>query len=1077
MSRMTDVRATQAHLTGVAATRGEITFNRALAALVFLITAIVYLMTVAPTFSFWDCGEFVACSYTLGIAHPPGSPLFLLIGRLFSVLPIGDDIGWRVNLISVLTSSGCAALGYLILQRIIARWYTTAADLVGKIGVYGGAFVGGLLLGFGRTFWASAVEAEVYGLAMFMTLIVFWLGLLAYDTESPKRRSAFLLLAVYIMALGLGVHMTVFLVAPAVFFSLAVKRTLPEFRWLYFSLFVGVELYLIMALSARPGELPGSLPLAIVALVMFFHLFSLSKPPKLALISALVLTFAAAPVAPALAQLASGAESAPAALELFATTTYSWVAYAALAALAIALLTLLVKGRSTKASSKTPGLKMSLSYTFAAIALLAATRYLSGIQTFFLVSAPLGFALWFTLRKHFDTLTLIAGAGVALAILGFWQFSLGASGAISVVAMIDFLRQRDMKQSARIGLAAGLILAAAILLSLTKWHTTHPGMLTVFLMALAVLSLALRFKPGVVSFRIAALALVMAGVGFSVNGFVPVRSGQSPLIDQNDPSRSTAAFVNYFERKQYGSQSMVDRMFTRRAEWSNQFGVHRRMGFWGFFRDQFGGNHSWFIIGVVLGVLGLWEMARRSPGTGAMFIILLLLSTVGLILYMNFADGTRMIGGRDYLEVRDRDYFFTPGFMLFALAIGAGVSGLIQIVRESVKSSKSLMISISLLLVVGALAFPVLAIAGNYRISDRSGNYIPFDYAKNILASARKNAVLITAGDNDTFPLWALQSVYRYRTDVTNLNLSLANADWYLKELRDRHNVPLDITDAQIESLRPGRTPEGRFVRIQDQVVDYLIATSNRSSRPLDFAITVPASGRKYRGEPIDNRLTLSGRAYHLRQDSSGFKYDHAVSDSLIFNEFGFRSLGIDGVRQDPVSAGMTNSYANDFGRLANEYRRSGNTAELVRVLTFAHQVLPENQQLAVDLVETLSDGGMSTEIPEIIRAAPDGLKLALIKTWARAARRGQRKTEAVDALKLGADIYPADKEVFYGLLALLMEANDYSEMQPRLEEWMTKYPEDTTALQLLNQLRGASQAKPQDPTHSTDSTTGADSN
>ena len=137
-------------------------------------------------------------------------------------------------------------------------------------------------------------------------------------------------------------------------------------------------------------------------------------------------------------------------------------------------------------------------------------------------------------------------------------------------------------------------------------------------------------------------------------------------------------------------------------------------------------------------------------------MILLLLGTVGLIFYMNFADGSRMIGGRDYLEVRDRDYFFTPGFMLFALAVGAGVSGIVQILRESIKNSGLALRTLSVVIVSASLIFPALAIAGNYTISDRSGNYIPFDYAKNILASARKDAILITGGDNDTFPLWAL---------------------------------------------------------------------------------------------------------------------------------------------------------------------------------------------------------------------------------------------------------------------------------------------------------------------------------
>jgi hypothetical protein len=435
---------------------------------------------------------------------------------------------------------------------------------------------------------------------------------------------------------------------------------------------------------------------------------------------------------------------------------------------------------------------------------------------------------------------------------------------------------------------------------------------------------------------------------------------------------------------------------------------------------------------------------------------------------MNFADGTRMIGGRDYLEVRDRDYFFTPGFMLFSLAVGAGVSGLIQILRESVKASKAVMAPLSMLMVACGMAFPALSIAGNYAVSDRSGNYIPYDYAKNLLASARKNAILITGGDNDTFPVWALQSVYRYRTDVTNLNLSLANADWYLKEMRDRHNVPLALSDQQIEGLRPGRTPEGRFVRIQEQVVDYLIATSDKSDRPIDFAITVPSSGRQFRGKSVDNRLTLSGRAYHLRSDASGFKYDPVRSEELIFGEFSFRSMGVDGVYQDWISKGTTNSYANDFARLASEYRRAGRTDDLIRVLELEHNTLPEVQQLTENLLEAYSEGGKADQIPAFINACLEAQRIPLIKSWAQIARRSKQIEEAVSALTFGADQYPADKEIFYGLIVVLNEAGQVTEMQTRLEGWIMENPSDTNAQNFLAEIRSGASAASTDSTNST---------
>ncbi|HSG98580.1 MAG TPA: DUF2723 domain-containing protein, partial [candidate division Zixibacteria bacterium] len=209
--------------------------NRLVAGSVFAAVATVYALTVAPTFSFWDCGEFVACCYTLGIAHPPGSPLYLIIGRLFSVLPFLSDPGFGVNILSVLSSAGAALFGYLIVQRLIAGW-----GGAGRLASYTGGVVGALMLACGRTAWTNGVEAEVYGLTMLMLTAVFYLAVLVFDAVTVRRRMQYLVLAAYLMTLGAGVHMTVFLAAPVLLALFALRNSASAKVWYAFALFIAV---------------------------------------------------------------------------------------------------------------------------------------------------------------------------------------------------------------------------------------------------------------------------------------------------------------------------------------------------------------------------------------------------------------------------------------------------------------------------------------------------------------------------------------------------------------------------------------------------------------------------------------------------------------------------------------------------------------------------------------------------------------------------------------------------------------------------------------------------------------------
>lgn len=186
------------------------TINRTLAIALFAAAELLYLATMAPTLSFWDCGEFIATAHTLGVPHPPGAPLFLLVGRLFSMVPFFGDIGARVNLISTLASAGTVMLAYLVVVRLIVLYRQTDPDrwgLAEKLSAYGGAAVGALALAFSDSFWFNAVETEVYAASSLFTAAVFWLALRWYEAWPEAGHERWLLLCMYLIGLSIGVHL------------------------------------------------------------------------------------------------------------------------------------------------------------------------------------------------------------------------------------------------------------------------------------------------------------------------------------------------------------------------------------------------------------------------------------------------------------------------------------------------------------------------------------------------------------------------------------------------------------------------------------------------------------------------------------------------------------------------------------------------------------------------------------------------------------------------------------------------------------------------------------------------------
>ncbi|MFA6233924.1 MAG: DUF2723 domain-containing protein [Bacteroidota bacterium] len=193
-------------------------WHRLTALVVFLISTIVFLMTVAPTISFWDCGEFITSAITMAVLHPPGAPFFQLVGRMFSLLPIGDDLGFRVNLLSTFSSSLTVLFVYLISMRMLREWKGEPTTPMAALSMLIASATGALILSFSDTFWFNASEAEVYGIGMFFISVVVWIAVEWYFHIGVFDSERSLLLIAYLMGLSIGVHLLSLLVMFFVFF-------------------------------------------------------------------------------------------------------------------------------------------------------------------------------------------------------------------------------------------------------------------------------------------------------------------------------------------------------------------------------------------------------------------------------------------------------------------------------------------------------------------------------------------------------------------------------------------------------------------------------------------------------------------------------------------------------------------------------------------------------------------------------------------------------------------------------------------------------------------------------------------
>jgi len=388
--------------------------------------------------------------------------------------------------------------------------------------------------------------------------------------------------------------------------------------------------------------------------------------------------------------------------------------------------------------------------------------------------------------------------------------------------------------------------------------------------AIFVFVLIKRTRVPIKFFFAAAFLIVL---GLSVQLYLPIRSSTEPLLNENNPA-VLKNFVDVLNRKQYGNMNMFERALYRRASLASQFGFSKNIGYLGYHLNQWVPapleadkllffHHVIFEFLLIAVFAGVW-LYRKNPGV-VLASSMFLLSSAGLVLYLNMADGTRpdsygiktwnkqikelrksvpdsipdlpsirklnaqfafyyalpgnMRGGwlnnangadglrtffawddaleeqgktmpsppeNVHREVRDRDYFFTPAFLFFAIMAAVALSAALQKKREAQTFIAPLLIF--------AWVIPFIC---NFSTHNRSKDFTARDFAINILNSVPQNGILITYGDNDTFPLWYMQMAENYRTDIAIVNEILSYASWYREQISKRYFNAQNTDDGQ----------------------------------------------------------------------------------------------------------------------------------------------------------------------------------------------------------------------------------------------------------------------------------------
>ena len=960
----------------------------------FVIAATTYLITMEPTASFWDCGEFISTAFKLDVGHPPGAPFFMLTGRFFSLFASDPtQVALMINTLSALASAFTILFLFWTITHLARKVVAKTEEeytLANVIGILGSGMVGALAYTFSDTFWFSAVEGEVYAYSSLFTAVVFW-AILKWENVADRPGSdRWLIFIGYLMGLSIGVHLLNLLAIPAIVLVYYFRNYKPSTKGVVLAMSTAVVILGVVLYGIIPG---------FVEVASWFELFfvnTLGFSFNTGLFIYILLTLAA---------LAWGLH------ETYNEKNYVRMAISFIVAFTlvgipffgshILLGLIIVAGMSYFFFAKRE--KINARWLNTALAMI--TVILIGYSTYTVIvirsaaNPPMDqnspdnvFALKYYLnREQYGDRPLLYGsvynAPVKLRVEGNMCVPEEIKGDAQYApkpktAASDkdeyFVTgyKMDYKMDERFDMLFPRMYSStpSHVEAYKTWGNIKGTSITYDYCGQQKTEVKPTFGENIQFFLDYQVRFMY------LRYFMWNFSGRQNDIQGNGEIEhgNWITGFNFIDKYLVGDQSKLPKELAENK-----------------------GRNTFFILPLILGIFGILFLiynGKEGKHTFWVTTLLFLLTGLAIVIYLN----------QTPYQPRERDYAYAGSFYAFSIWIGLGVLGIIKAIDKYIP--KAVAASVVTIL---ALGVPALMAAENWDDHDRSNRYVARDFGGNYLASLKPNAIVFSNGDNDTFPLWYNQEVEGQRTDVRVCNLSYLQTDWYIDQMKrgayesaplpiswkakdyvtgknevmwveDMVKEPIDMQTAfdfllsddpatkmngesfipssklflpvdanqviKSGTLAPERAGEivpqinvelkRRITKSEIMILEML--KTNNWKRPIYFAVTV--GDDYYLG--LNDHFELTGLAYQIlpigaKGAGSGVNTKE-MYDNMI-NKFRYGNIQDPKVYLDENTLRMCRTHRMMFSQLASALYNEGDSVKALKTLDFAEKMIPGN--------------------------------------------------------------------------------------------------------------------------------------